>query len=278
MKKIYSTLFALAVFSGSAAAGVQATNVLDDAWTFQRNYSDGSSRYYNSISATVDGTETVLYSVEDAKTEPYYVKPVQGQWLEEGAFIDFTDKVIVVPAGTESFKVTLKSNGSGTTSTKWSQNAIYVDWNKNYQYTDEGETNGVLDVAIKPNEEAKVVSAAGISDTISVPSTVEPGTYSMLICLMEPKDLNNGSDRWADHWDWSSDIFFDEGVCRLYNGQAYELTVKIEGAAAIGEIATDENAPVEYFNLQGMSVSADNLTPGVYVCRQGKKVTKVLVK
>lgn len=47
----------------------------------------------------------------------------------------------------------------------------------------------------------------------------------------------------------------------------------------ITDITVDNsNAPVEFFNLQGMRVNADNLTPGIYVRRQGSSVSKVLVK
>lgn len=45
-----------------------------------------------------------------------------------------------------------------------------------------------------------------------------------------------------------------------------------------GVEADNSDAPVEYYNLQGVRVAADNLTPGIYVCRQGSKVSKVLVK
>ena len=47
---------------------------------------------------------------------------------------------------------------------------------------------------------------------------------------------------------------------------------------AVEGIAVDAAAPVEYFNLQGVRVNADNLTPGIYVRRQGKVATKVIVK
>lgn len=40
----------------------------------------------------------------------------------------------------------------------------------------------------------------------------------------------------------------------------------------------NENEPVEFFNLQGFRVNGDNLTPGIYVRRQGSNVSKVLVK
>lgn len=46
----------------------------------------------------------------------------------------------------------------------------------------------------------------------------------------------------------------------------------------VDNIAIDENAEVEYFNVQGMRVDANNLTPGVYVVRQGSKAHKVIIK
>lgn len=52
-------------------------------------------------------------------------------------------------------------------------------------------------------------------------------------------------------------------------------------SSAIGGIESDvidESAPVEYYNIQGMKVNADNLTPGFYIVRQGKKVSKIFVK
>ena len=46
---------------------------------------------------------------------------------------------------------------------------------------------------------------------------------------------------------------------------------------SIKSIATDdENAPVEYFNLQGMRI--DNPENGIFIRRQGSKTSKVMVK
>ncbi len=64
----------------------------------------------------------------------------------------------------------------------------------------------------------------------------------------------------------------------LNGGGASALYVSygIEGSTAITEIeAADENAPVEYFNLQGVRV--ENPTNGLYIRRQGNKVTKVII-
>lgn len=51
-------------------------------------------------------------------------------------------------------------------------------------------------------------------------------------------------------------------------------------AAGVNDIISDEdaNAPVEYFNLQGVAVSSDNLTPGLYITRQGKTTGKKMIR
>lgn len=58
-----------------------------------------------------------------------------------------------------------------------------------------------------------------------------------------------------------------------------EYVVDENGVQGIEDIANDDaNAPVEYYNLQGIRVNGENLTPGIYIRRQGSEVVKVLVK
>ncbi len=40
----------------------------------------------------------------------------------------------------------------------------------------------------------------------------------------------------------------------------------------------DVDNPVEYYNLQGIRVADDNLTPGIYIRRQGSKTSKVVIR
>ncbi|MDE6512042.1 MAG: hypothetical protein K2L00_08130, partial [Muribaculaceae bacterium] len=57
----------------------------------------------------------------------------------------------------------------------------------------------------------------------------------------------------------------------------YFITVTAaSGTTGIEAIANDENAPVEYYNLQGVRVA--NPENGLYIKRQGNKAVKVLVK
>lgn len=48
------------------------------------------------------------------------------------------------------------------------------------------------------------------------------------------------------------------------------------GSGISGAVVEDANAPVEYFDLNGIRVNADNLKKGIYIKRQGNKVTKII--
>lgn len=48
--------------------------------------------------------------------------------------------------------------------------------------------------------------------------------------------------------------------------------------SGIADVVADENAPVEWYSLQGVRVNGENLAPGIYIKRQGSKAVKVLVK
>lgn len=57
------------------------------------------------------------------------------------------------------------------------------------------------------------------------------------------------------------------------------LVTFVEEVQGIDEIGIDPtDGPIEYFNLQGMKVDAENVVPGFYIIRQGNKTAKVLVR
>lgn len=72
-----------------------------------------------------------------------------------------------------------------------------------------------------------------------------------------------------------------------FNGEDIPIDVSFSGSgpgfeiadASIEDIFTDANdAPVEYFNIQGMRVDASSLTPGIYIVRKGSETKKVYIK
>lgn len=77
-------------------------------------------------------------------------------------------------------------------------------------------------------------------------------------------------------WHSGEDNFGDFPIYVTFNGKGDAF-----GTSAIGGIESDvidENVPVEYYNIQGVKVNGDNLAPGFYIVRQGKKVSKIFVK
>ena len=64
----------------------------------------------------------------------------------------------------------------------------------------------------------------------------------------------------------------------MWEGIPIDVTFT-NGSASIDDITADnENAPVEYYNLQGIRVNGDNLTPGIYIVRKGTEVRKIYVR
>ncbi len=65
----------------------------------------------------------------------------------------------------------------------------------------------------------------------------------------------------------------------LVDGMAYDVKVKVGQRSGIDSITGDAtDAPAEFYNLQGIRMDGNSLTPGIYIMRQGSKATKVLVR
>lgn len=67
-------------------------------------------------------------------------------------------------------------------------------------------------------------------------------------------------------------------VVTIYKNQPslYVVNYTPSSTSAITEIGSDNNAPVEYFNLQGVRVA--NPENGLFIRRQGNKVAKVMIR
>lgn len=72
--------------------------------------------------------------------------------------------------------------------------------------------------------------------------------------------------------DWEPDYFYF-----MQNSEATYVTLPEDGGVGVKGVNFDANAPVEYFNLQGMPVA--NPEKGtIVIARQGNKVTKMVIK
>ena len=60
------------------------------------------------------------------------------------------------------------------------------------------------------------------------------------------------------------------------NNGGNDYRIKINTTTSIKEIDSDTDAQAEYYTLQGVRV--DNPTPGIYICRKGSNVKKIIVR
>lgn len=65
------------------------------------------------------------------------------------------------------------------------------------------------------------------------------------------------------------------GLPATYTGEGNRYTFE-GGKAGITNVVSDENAPVEYYNLQGVRVA--NPDGGIYIRRQGNKTSKIMIR
>lgn len=78
------------------------------------------------------------------------------------------------------------------------------------------------------------------------------------------------------HGDDSSSAEKNDEDCFTYKHARIGKLSTSGGVENVNAAVADSDAPVEYYNLQGVRV--DNPQPGIYIRRQGSKVSKVLLK
>ncbi len=94
-----------------------------------------------------------------------------------------------------------------------------------------------------------------------------------------------GDGSWARYYDSNFDYRTDFDYVRVYQKKdAIDYYTQADGhvTVAIDDILQDNkpcnDTPAEYFNLQGRRVDASALTPGIYICRKGENVTKIVIR
>lgn len=123
---------------------------------------------------------------------------------------------------------------------------------------------------------------------ITIPASVKSIAYSTFMSCTNIKNVKSLS---AVPPVCASDLTFDDcstaklmvpaGSIDAYKeATGWRVLTDVEGIVTTGidSIEADNNAPAEYYNLQGIKVADGSLTPGIYVKRQGNKATKIYVK
>ena len=96
------------------------------------------------------------------------------------------------------------------------------------------------------------------------------------VCMIPNTGLKNNEFNYTtDHTKaWKIE---EEGNYTLtFDLNNWTLTVSNNVESGVSELVTDKNAPVEYYNLQGVRV--EDPANGLYLVRKGGKVSKVMIK
>ena len=147
-------------------------------------------------------------------------------------------------------------------------------------------------------------NGAGTQFDIIIKNPVEEGTGSSAqayipgnddgYLTVSPKPIDNGIPTplsWFSVNTIESRIYINDSEkgnhvairCRGYNGgyKSFYITFDYENKSSgiediVIDTETDDNAPVEYYNIQGVRVQ--NPSTGIYIKRQGKKVSKIIIR
>lgn len=128
-------------------------------------------------------------------------------------------------------------------------------------------------------------------------------TIAATVTKVDGKDVVSTDDANADVTFESTAagllVKFNDGEYLMFNGTNFvkgaytEVATQAEGetltpvivflsssnvSTGVETVEFDENAAVQYFNLNGVQVKAENLTPGLYIVRQGNKVSKQVIR
>ena len=242
------------------------------------------SRADNTIDATYDENLAVEYALGNATALPV---PTTFEPLNKKYTISF-DRKINVQYDNQGGVWYIQYRGTPSAE---QPALVYVDANGEIKFFEgaggKARYQGAL--AVSPDGNRLVASSASGVATVYEIIRAENGD----ITLNEQYRLthNMGGSAYSAAWDVAGNFFLGNATNEVVQGYALPSTEAVVTPAAakyafntskvgINKVAVDNdaNAPVEYYNLQGIKVDANNLTPGIYVKVQGKTATKVLVK
>lgn len=120
------------------------------------------------------------------------------------------------------------------------------------------------------------------------------GTVTKPAATRAANNTVGSHDYSIDHWvmkDFIADQLNDKGEYTFFIRANYKPETGLaptfhalthaSGAptpTGITNMTADDNVPAVYYNLNGIEVAEDDLTPGIYICRRGATAKKVVIK
>lgn len=266
---------------------------------------------------SLDNVKFAYYSrLEGVKVKGAAVEgfnPDKYEYTVAGAAPAAADIEAVVLGSGKSAKTDVKVDGNNVTITVSNENGEDVDGKTSHVYTltfsgaEAGQTyNGYLNIEMfggKLTEDqptAIVITPTGDNKcTFVLPDlSLDLGNGPASLGKIEVPDVtiteNNGVKTYAGKVDGmklmggaiEADVVLNGTIDAadkvsmkidvMWLGNPINVTFTTDKLAGISDITADDNAEAEYYRLDGVKVSEP--TNGIYIRRQGNKVTKVIVK
>ncbi|MEG1643504.1 MAG: alpha-L-fucosidase [Bacteroidales bacterium] len=230
------------------------------------------NRYLKSVRTTAAKTP-VIFNCSSESDLPYTPFPAAsiGTFIPEGALVDKRNPQIELDYGTKSFAMTFygwtAAIGGREAQLNWTQQACFIDWNKNGRFTDAGEIYPKSSNTIGNDGGvcASFLSSAGYTRTISVPDGQAPGTYRMRIAYLEPQD--NAAP-------WQNTLFSTDNM-QLRNGISYDFTVNIDVPKGVQDEIVSKGMSI--YSIKGAIVCNIDKSSVVSVYNAAGAIVKQLV-
>lgn len=133
--------------------------------------------------------------------------------------------------------------------------------------------NGTLELSGNCNLSINIANtAAGVITVKNGLTNEEPITLTLANTELGSVAVNGTAD-------YNKFALTNTGFYLVPNKDNTALVLSDKKATGIEDVTVaDENAPAEYYSINGIRMNGDNLAPGLYIKRQGSKATKILVK
>lgn len=205
------------------------------------------NRYLDKVTYTINGSENIVFEATTKEQLPYTAMPSpHGTATTVGALIDKTATKIALPQGTTSFDMKFRTYNSniieGTATCKpeivWTKQAYYIDFNNDFNFA--GATDGINEIsgaAGYPSSNNNFGDdngsiANGWTRTITLPESLQPGTYRMRVVYYENSDYNNDN--------WTTTLFTTlNGEIR--SGISYDFDIVIQSLETTRTVTVNAN-------------------------------------
>ncbi len=240
------------------------------------------SRIDKTIDAVQSKNRTVVYDLGTAATLPV---PTAFAALDKKYTVSY-DRKINVQYDNQGGVWYIQYRGTPSAS---EPALVYVDANGETKYFEGAGGKARYQGAISVSPDGNRLVASSASGVVTVYGIMRAENGDITLNEQYRLTHNMGGSAYGAAWDAAGNFFLSNASNEVVQGYAlprteaavtpaaskYAFSVVADGIDAIS-VDNDEDAPVEYYNLQGVKV--ENPSNGIFIKVQGKKSTKVYVK